>query len=260
LNKHRRRQRQQEDDNGKKGNLDQFHGQLECLYGPPTSGLLTLARATLPLAGANIRSGHGCGSLIIGSQSRACSHVLRQRPCASRRTNPALKATFARQKHRNEMVEQLVIMLLPMPRRRATTGGQWRGAAHGDANHCSRRIRIAKIEPKNCSNRAREKMKRCVIGACTEGMRQIRREQQPRADAQRLHTVEVWPHSRRAARHQSPWRRPCMDEGWWRKRDWSTMGPTGWWRGRGGGGRQFDALEIDRDCRSSRLDNLEYRK
>jgi hypothetical protein len=167
---------------------------------------------------------------------RACSHVLRQRPCASRRTNPALKATFARQKHRNEMVEQLFIMLLPMPRRRASTGGQWRGAAHGDANHCSRIIRIAKIEPKNCSNRAREKMKRCVIGACTEGLRRIRREQQPRADAQRLHTGEVWPHSRRAARHQSPWRRPCMEEGWWRKRDWSTMGPTGWWRGRGGGG------------------------
>ena len=101
---------------------------------------------------------------------------------------------------------------------------------------CSRIIRIAKIEPKNCSNRAREKMKRCVIGACTEVLRRIRREQQPRADAQRLHTGEVWPHSRRAARHQSPWRRPCMEEGWWRKRDWSTMGPTGWWRGRGGGG------------------------
>ena len=49
-----------------------------------------------------------------------------------------------------------------------------------------------------------------VIGAGREGLQRIRREQQPRADAQRLRTGEVWPHSRRAARHQSTWRLPCI--------------------------------------------------
>lgn len=73
--------------------------------------------------------------------------------------NPVLEARAAWEKHRNEKDEQLFIMLLPMLRRSASADGQWRGAYSHDTNHCSRIIRIAKIGPLRCSNRARQKMK-----------------------------------------------------------------------------------------------------
>jgi hypothetical protein len=57
----------------RKGNLGLFPGQPICLYGPPTDELLTLASATLPLAGANFRHGQGwprwLSGLNLGLQS-----------------------------------------------------------------------------------------------------------------------------------------------------------------------------------------------
>lgn len=104
---------------------------------------------------------HWLSGLNLGLQSciETTAHVHLNAP------NPALRARFAWEKHRNEMDEQLFIMLLPMQRRCASADGQWRGQANCDSNHCSRTIKIAKIGPNRCENRARQKMKPFVIGA-----------------------------------------------------------------------------------------------
>jgi hypothetical protein len=59
--------------------------------------------------------------------------------------NPGLEATLASEKHRNEVEKQLVIMLLPMPLRRPSAVGQWRGADSHDTNRRFRITSIAKI-------------------------------------------------------------------------------------------------------------------
>lgn len=45
----------------------------------------------------------------------ACSHVLRHRQVHLNAPNPGLEETLTSEENRNEVKEQLVIMLLPMP-------------------------------------------------------------------------------------------------------------------------------------------------
>lgn len=59
--------------------------------------------------------------------------------------NPGLEETLALEENRNEVKEQLVIMLLPVPLCRPSAVGQWRGAYSHNTNHRFRIISIAKI-------------------------------------------------------------------------------------------------------------------
>jgi hypothetical protein len=119
----RRRETQQRDD--KKANLGLFPGQPECLYGPPTNGLLTLASATLSLASAYARHGRTWLWLTGYRVSIwACSHVFRNRHVHVNAPKPGLEAAIAREHYRNEMTEQLLIMLLPMRQHSASADSQ----------------------------------------------------------------------------------------------------------------------------------------
>ncbi len=75
----------------------------------------------------------------------ACSHVLRHRQVHLNALNPGLEETLALEENRNEVKEQLVIMLLPVPLCRPSAVGQWRGAYSHNTNHRFRIISIAKI-------------------------------------------------------------------------------------------------------------------
>jgi hypothetical protein len=153
----------------------------------------------------------------------ACSHVLRHRQVRLNAPNPGLEATLASEKHRNEVEEQLAIMLLPMPLRRTSAVGQWRGAYSHDTNHRFRTISIAKIggsklfpsrAPENEAVRDRRPH---------GGERRIRGPLQPRAVPRRLNSLPAISPYR-----QTPiqWDSPMHDEAHGDAFGWGSTVPT----------------------------------
>jgi hypothetical protein len=153
----------------------------------------------------------------------ACSHVLRHHQVHLNAPNPGLEETLASDKNRNEVKEQLVIMLLPMPLCRPSAVGQWRGAYNHDTNHRFRIISIAKIGgSKLLASRAPED--EAVRDRRPHGRaRRIRGPLQPRAVPRRLEGLPAISPCR-----QTPiqWESPMHDEAHGDAFGWGSTVPT----------------------------------
>lgn len=216
----RRQQRQQEDD--KKGNLALSPGQPVRLYGPPTDELLTLASATLPLAGANFRHGQGWAKWLSGL-NLGLQSCIETSPSASQRAQSRRRGDPPSEKNRNEVKEQLVIMLLPMPLCRPSPVGQWRGAYSHDTNRRFKIISIAQIGgSKLLASRAPEN-EAVRDRRPHEGARRIRGPLQPRAVPRRLEGLPAISPCR-----QTPiqWQSPMHDEAHGDAFGWGSTVPT----------------------------------